>query len=1348
MKNWRKNLLFIVLVCTVLVIFSGSASATNLNTKALSNYSNIYVNVSNDEGISFNTTGNGTYYIQSLSSPNGGFNAVHIANDSSYTLNYGGSTNTTNQSGIFYITDTGGRGYQDDGVLLLAVNGTIPDNFVLHLTASGYYWTPTGAMNAAPTLSAINYGITLDETFTKSDFLYGPQNWKPTGGNANYPICIGQNMSNSSNMFYLMFIDLHAGILGSNYPGGDSQFINNGAIKINYSFENLQSFAAFNIYAWNWNTTQGQGMLWTNSILPGNTGGPSGYTVTGTPKPSAAFTVSPHPIVGQPVQFTDKSTGIGTFKYAWDFNNDGIVDSTAQNPIYTYKTSDNYTVTLTVTSTGGSSKITQIITVKDLDVSASVPTGLYNSSLTVNLTATDTRDSNPKIYYTLNGSDPTTSSTLYTGPLSINNEGKTILKYLAVDKYGYSSSASNEYTIDKTAPTVTVNPAGGTYNIAQNATLTPVNNGNTTTYYTTDGSDPRSSNTRTVYSKPIQINANTTLKYAAIDAAGNWSVVYTQKYNMVDITAPIASANLPSGNYTTNQNVDLSAVDEMDPDPQIYYTLNGTNPTVNSTLYYLSIPINIVGTTVLKFIAVDSAGHISDIVTRVYILDKAAVSGTWNSTLVDTNNIEYNSIAIDSAGYPHIAYYQNAISGGSPQLKYAYKDKNGWHIETVESSGSGSGAYVSLVLDSAGNPHLAYEDIFGGAVPYMLKYAYKDSTGWHISTLTTNYAGNTRGDQIEGINLVLFNDQPRISFYNDTGGKIEYMYKNGTNWVTETVAANGGPYDSLAIDSSGNPRISYYSISQSGYGSLRYAQRTADGTWQMNIVDNSAYYVGKWNSLALDSFGNPYISYIWNSTSLKYAYWNGTQWITKTVSALKSSASKLVLDQSNSPLIIYQDAISKNLEYAYMEGSKWIISNIDSVNGAFGQISLALNSSGVPNVSYESTDYNLRYAYLIPFNVSASLDGGTYNTIKTVNLTSTAGTTIYYTKDGSDPRTSSTRVKYTGSISINSTTTLKFAAVDSASNWSSIHTETYIILVTVKIIDPANKAANIAISKVIKVTFSESIKAGTNYIELKDSKGNSIPFTTSISGNILTITPITGLVNATTYELILHTGCVTDLAGNKLALYSSSFTTDRTAPTVKTIDPANKSANIATNKVIKVTFSESIKAGTNYIEFKDSSGKAVSFKTSISGSVLTITPINGLVNATTYSLILHTGCVTDLAGNKLALYSSSFTTDRTAPTVKIIDPANKSTNIAVNKVIKVTFSEPIKVGSNYIELKDSKGRIVSFKTSISSNVLTITPTTNLTKGIKYTLILHTGCVTDLSGNKLALCTSTFTTKST
>ena len=444
----RKNHIIFAFICVTIFVFSGGVSvvsaATPMNTTPLPNYSNIYVQVANTEGVSFDENGNDTYYIQQLGSPNGGFNAVHIANNTSTTLNYGGATATTNQSGTFYATDTGGRGYQDDVVLMLAVNGTIPDNFSVNIDVDGYEWIPTGVVNACPLVSAVCYGNTLNETFTKSDFIYGPENWKPTGGNANYPIYIGENMSDPSNAFSIMFIDTHAGLLGSNYQyGNNSQFVNNGAVQINYTFSNLQSLAAFNIYAWNDNTTQGQGMLWTNSIVSGQTGGPSDYVVMGTAPvsaPVANFTTNTTSgIAPFYVQFNDKSSN-NPISWLWNFGDGG--NSTEQNPTYTYNTPGTYTVTETVTGPGGTNSTTTTINVNYPTPTANFTTNTttgtaplqvqFNDNSTGNITSynwnfgdgnTSTLQ-NPEHNYTLPGTYTVTETV--TGPGGTNNTTTTI----------------------------------------------------------------------------------------------------------------------------------------------------------------------------------------------------------------------------------------------------------------------------------------------------------------------------------------------------------------------------------------------------------------------------------------------------------------------------------------------------------------------------------------------------------------------------------------------------------------------------------------------------------------------------------------------------------------------------------------------------------------------------------------------------------------------------------------------------------------------------------------------------------------------------------------------------------
>ncbi len=53
-------------------------------------------------------------------------------------------------------------------------------------------------------------------------------------------------------------------------------------------------------------------------------------------------------VTGTTMQFTDTSTGSPT-TWAWDFENDGIVDSTSQNPVFTYPSAGAYNCKLTVT---------------------------------------------------------------------------------------------------------------------------------------------------------------------------------------------------------------------------------------------------------------------------------------------------------------------------------------------------------------------------------------------------------------------------------------------------------------------------------------------------------------------------------------------------------------------------------------------------------------------------------------------------------------------------------------------------------------------------------------------------------------------------------------------------------------------------------------------------------------------------------------------------------------------------------------------------------------------------------------------------------------------------------------
>jgi peptidoglycan/xylan/chitin deacetylase (PgdA/CDA1 family)/methionine-rich copper-binding protein CopC len=204
-------------------------------------------------------------------------------------------------------------------------------------------------------------------------------------------------------------------------------------------------------------------------------------------------------------------------------------------------------------------------------------------------------------------------------------------------------------------------------------------------------------------------------------------------------------------------------------------------------------------------------------------------------------------------------------------------------------------------------------------------------------------------------------------------------------------------------------------------------------------------------------------------------------------------------------------------------------------------------------------------------------------------------------------------------------------------------------------------------------------------------------------------------------------------------------TIDTSSPVVTKMDPVNGAVNVDINKVIIVTFNEQIKAGNMWIELRDNTGKLVSATSTINGKLLIISP-NSPLSKVKHTLTLHTGSIDDMYGNMIKLCGSSFTVDNISPVISKVDPLNGAVNVAVNKVIKVSFSEPIKAGKIWIELKDNTGKLIPITTTINGNILTINHKTLLKKGTKYTLSIHSYTVQDMVGNPLKQPTkTTFTT---
>lgn len=178
---------------------------------------------------------------------------------------------------------------------------------------------------------------------------------------------------------------------------------------------------------------------------------------------------------------------------------------------------------------------------------------------------------------------------------------------------------------DKTPPTVTASPAGGTFEAAQQVTLS-ANEEGAKIYYTLDGTEPTAASLQ--YTAPVDVPATATLKFIGVDKKDNVSAVASETYTITppDKTPPTVTAEPAAGEYDAEQAVMLTATDPEGSATTVYYTEDGSDPTEASPVFDPAAPIKVAKTTTLKFMAKDDKGNVSPVASAEYKI-KAAKKG-------------------------------------------------------------------------------------------------------------------------------------------------------------------------------------------------------------------------------------------------------------------------------------------------------------------------------------------------------------------------------------------------------------------------------------------------------------------------------------------------------------------------------------------------------------------------------------------------------------------------------------------------------------------------------------------------------------------------------------------------
>jgi hypothetical protein len=155
----------------------------------------------------------------------------------------------------------------------------------------------------------------------------------------------------------------------------------------------------------------------------------------------------------------------------------------------------------------------------------------FSGSLSVTIT-----DSTPgaAIYYTTDGTTPTTASTLYAGPFSVTTT-RTITAIASAAGYLQSLPSTQTYTLQNQVAAPVFSPPTTTFSSPISVSLSDATAG-ASIYYTTNGSTPTT--TSTFYSSPITVSATTTIKAIAAATGMINSNVVTATYTYSSGTGP------------------------------------------------------------------------------------------------------------------------------------------------------------------------------------------------------------------------------------------------------------------------------------------------------------------------------------------------------------------------------------------------------------------------------------------------------------------------------------------------------------------------------------------------------------------------------------------------------------------------------------------------------------------------------------------------------------------------------------------------------------------------------------------------------------------------------------------
>lgn len=429
----------------------------------------------------------------------------------------------------------------------------------------------------------------------------------------------------------------------------------------------------------------------------------------------------------------------------------------------------------------------------------SPPAGNYTSPITVTLSVSDDKDPNPVIYYTTDGSTPNTASLSFVKQGTISISSATTLRAFARDNTNHVTLPQTlDYTFNQVngltiwfkkpaniqAPKIhywNVNPAAA--GSAWPGVLMTQDLSKGTDWYK--------------FTIPNAVSANILFhdgaSYKTIDLTNITGGCFDGNTNSwVDCNqdnAPVLTISPIGGNFTGPVTVTLSATDDKDPNPVIYYTLDGTAPTTSSLSFVKQGTLTISASATLKAFAKDNTNHVGVLQTVNYTFNTVSNVTVWFKRPTNTQlpRIHYWNVvpAMAASAWPGVLMIEDLSKGAN------------WYKYTI----SGATSSSLLFHDGASYKTADLINISGGCYDGNTKTWVDCGT---ITTKTSSFAGKDKKISSEASFIMYPNptfDHVTILYPEVTSNKIEIRIFDmlGKSIYLETTSVTEGSF-SKTID--------------------------------------------------------------------------------------------------------------------------------------------------------------------------------------------------------------------------------------------------------------------------------------------------------------------------------------------------------------------------------------------------------------------------------------------------------------------------------------------------------------------------------------------------------------------